>query len=310
MPDDPASSAPQQAKVQGKKSSKNWIETTDEWASHTAYIVAHAMLFVLNYGHTYKEVRAGQLTHANAQDGVKLPDDADADLALEEARGAAKREESRREVVDDKSKVMLTVSALLLAANAALLPQAPVRWLAFIPLCFVFMAVFLLLMYFRTYQSEVVHHADIDWADADKAKLALAQIEFACAEKMGPQNDLRVGVHRAARRSLMLALACLVPVLGTVVWIKPVDPLVKRIQADADVRALLQGPAGSIGPTGQAGPQGERGPTGSAGPQGTPGVVGPVGPEGPQGPPGPVGPQGPRGEEGPPGPPGEPGGGP
>jgi hypothetical protein len=180
----------------------------------------------------------------------------------------------------------------LLAANAALLPQAHVRWLAFIPLCFVFVAVFLLLMYFRTYQSEVVHHAETDWADANKAKLALARIEFACVEKMGPQNDLRIGVHRAARRSLVLALAFMVPVLVTVVWVKPVDPLVKRIQTDADVRAILQGPEGPIGPSGQSGPQG------------VPGATGPAGPEGQQGPPGPVGPQGPRGADGPMAPPG------
>lgn len=262
-----------------KRPPTKW-ETADDWASRGAYGIAYAMLFVLNHGHSYKEIRAGALNHATKGDAVTIPDNANAELALEEARRVAEREESRREVVDDKSKVMLTVSALLLTANSALLPHAPIRWLAFIPLCFVFMAVFLLLMYFRTYQSEVVHHSETDWADADNAKLALARIEFACAEKMGPQNDLRIGVHRAARRSLVLALAFMVPVLISVAFVTPDDALVKRIQADAQVRALLQGPAGPTGPTG---PQGGTGPPGPVGPQGPRGAEGAMGPPGPPG---------------------------
>jgi len=305
MSDDPA---PTSSPAPPKKTTKSWIVRIDDWASHAAYSVAHAMLFVLNHGHTYKEFRAGQLSHAKARDAVTLPDDADAELALEEARSATEREENRREVVDDKSKVMLTVSALLLAANAALLPQAPVRWLAFIPLCFVFVAVFLLLMYFRTYQSEVVDHAGMNWADSDKAKLALARIEFACAEKMGPQNDLRIGVHRAARRSLVLALAFMVPVLVTVAWVKPAAPLLKRIQTDAEVRALLQGPTGVAGPVGPVGPQGATGATGPIGPQGAPGSTGPAGAQGPAGSTGPPGPRGADGPMGPPGPTGKTGG--
>jgi hypothetical protein len=301
MSDDPAPPP-----TRPKNLPKSWIVIADDWASHAAYSVAHALLFILNHGHTYKELLAGQLTHAKARNAVKLPDDANAELALEEARGAAEREENRREVVDDKSKVMLTVSALLLAANAALLPQAPVRWLAFIPLCFVFVAVFLLLMYFRTYQSEVVDHARMNWADADKTKRELARIEFACAEKMGPQNDLRIGVQRAARRALVLALAFMVPVLISVAVVTPKDAFVKRIQTDAQVRALLQGPTGATGPTGAQGAQGAGGARGPIGPEGPQGPSGPTGPAGAQGPPGPAGPIGPRGADGPMGPAGPP----
>ena len=228
-----------------------WVEN---WITRIAYGAVYAFLSVLNHGHSYQEIRDGSLNHAAADHKMVLPDNADADFAMEEARRVAEREESRREVVDDKSKVMLTVSALLLAANAALLPHAPLRWLALIPLCFVFVAVFLLLMYFRTYKSEVVQYTDVDWTDLNEAKLAIARSEFACAESMSPQNDLRIGVHRAARRSLVLALAFMAPVLLTVVSIKPSDPLVNRIQADAKLRALLQGPPGAIGPMGPPGP--------------------------------------------------------
>lgn len=256
---------------------KSWMATADDLASRLAYRFVHWMMYVLNHGHSYKEIHEGALDHGTKGDKVTLPDDANADFALQAARKIAEREESRREVIDDKSKVMLTVSALLLAANAALLPQAPNRWLASIPLLFVFVAVFLLLMYFRTYRSQVVNYADMNWTDVDGAKLSLARTEFDCAEKMEPQNDLRIGVQRAARRSLVLALGCMVLVSLSVVLANPGDPLIKRIQTDAEVRALLRGPTGATGPRGSAGPPG---------PQGSRGPMGPVGPPGPKAPPG------------------------
>ena len=77
---------------------------------------------------------------------------------------------------------------------------------------------------------------------------------------------------------------------------------------------IVQGPAGSVGPTGPLGAQGPTGPqgpigtpgeAGMQGPQGAPGPQGAEGiqgPEGPQGVPGPEGPQGERGDAGPIGP--------
>jgi len=279
MPDDATPSAPAFA-------TRSRLEKIEGWASNTAYRVAYWLIYVLNPGHSYQEIRAGEMRHAKPTESMSLPDSADPELVLDEARREAKRQEERRQAIDDKSKVLLTVSTLLLAANAALLPFLPLRWLGFLPLCFVLASVFLSLMYFRTYQTECVDRTKVDWSDKSKAQRALAQVEFECAVKMGPQNDLRVGVHKAARRALILALASLIPVLLSVALVAPNDALVKRIQTDAKVRALLQGPTGAAGPTGPTGPQGATGATGPVGPQGPPGPPGPRGADGPMGPPG------------------------
>lgn len=297
MSDDPTPIVP-------KTVTKPWLERAETLVSDAAYRVAYGLVYFLNPGHSYQEIRDGEMRHATPSAPVVLPESADAELALDEARREAERQEGRREAIDDKSKVMLTVSTLLLVANSALLPFLPVRWIGFIPICFVLAAVFLTLMYFRTYRIECVDPSTVDWADKGKAQLDLARVEFECARRMGPQNDLRVGVHKAARRALILALASVLPVVLTVAFITPDDALVRRIETDANVRALLQGPTGAAGPTGPVGPQGA---TGATGPIGQQGVPGPTGPAGAQGPTGPTGPHGPRGADGPMGPPGPPG---
>jgi hypothetical protein len=290
VPDDPASIIPTTV-------TKPWLERAETWVSDAAYRVAFWLVYFLNPGHSYDEIRDGQMRHTTPSAPVVLPDGTDAELALDEARREAEREEGRRAIIDDKSKVMLTVSTLLLAANSALLPFLPIRWIGFIPICFVLAAIFLTLMYFRTYRTECVDPTKVDWADKAKAQLDIARVEFECARKMGPQNDLRVGVHKAARRALILALASVVPVLLTVAFVTPDDALVKRIETDAKVRALLQGPMGVAGPVGPVGPQGLPGPTGPAGAQGPTGPMGPPGLRGADGPTGPPGPPGKSGGE-------------
>ncbi len=272
---------------------RSCIDIAEDIAIMLAYRTAYLLIYFLNPGHKYDEIRSGEMTCASPSPTVVLPDDADPDLAIAEARREVDREEERRSAIDDKSKVLLTVSALLLAANAALLAHLPYRWVGLIPLVFVLSAVFLTLMYFRTYKTMRMDPTTINWSTNTATKLAIARDEFNCARSMGPQNDLRIGVHRAARRALILALASLVPVLLSVAFYRPPDLLVKRIETDARVRSLLLGPPGTrgpMGPQGQAGPAGPTGPkgdTGEAGPQGSPGAIGPVGPQGEAGPAGP-----------------------
>lgn len=260
---------------------------------NAAYFIAYALLHVLNPGHRLQELMDGRLNHPHTPDPVKVGDDADPDLALEESRRAVEREESRRETVDEKSKVLLTVSALLSAGNMALLPQLPILWLGFLPLAFVLAAVFLTLMYFRIYNSKVVHHTGMDWADAPKEKRALARMEFECAEAMGPQNDLRVGVYSGARRALVFAVLAMIPALLSLAWAAPGDALVKRLRSEVELRTQLQGPTGPSGATGSTGTSGPAGATGTTGPTGPIGPAGPTGPAGLRGPPGPQGPAAP-----------------
>lgn len=257
MSDEPLPTEPQ-----GKKS-KARMEIVEDWAHRAAYGVTYLLMYVLNPGHTYKEIESSFMAPSSADDPAKprietvvLPDDADEDFALEEARRACDYQEKRREVVDDKSKVLLTVSALLLAANAAMLPQMPVRWLGFIPLIFVFVAVFLMLMCFRTYCLRVVSHTDVNWRKECKPKLAIAREQFECAAFMGPQNNMRIGIHRAARRAIILSLGSMAAAMIPLFLGSPTDSLVKQMN-DPYLRALMRGSWGAVETSGVSGTSGK-----------------------------------------------------
>jgi hypothetical protein len=237
-------------------------------ARRVAYAFVYLLLRVLNPGHTYQELLDGKM--GTPPDSFKPPDGSDASLALEQAERAAGYEGSRRQIVDDKSKVLLTVSALLFASSAALLPHIAARVLVLVPIAFVFASVFLTLMYFRTYTTYVIDPKSMDWSrQVEQLKLEIARQQFQCSANEAPVNDLRVGVHRGARRALVLAIVSMIPVLVTVAFSeKPEDPFAARIEQDARIRELLRGPVGH---------------------DGVPGPIGPPGPMGPQGPPGPPG---------------------
>lgn len=258
----------------GTSRTQTWTEKLEPYAQKGVYRLVYWFLFFLNPGHTLKEIRDGAMDREAQKIG--LPDGADANLALEEACRAAAYEETRREIVDDKSKVLLTVSGLLLAANAVLLPRAPM--FGVIPLLCVCVAAFLSLMYFRTYKERVVDHRSVNWSKTpDEVRLQIARELFVCADAMARVNEYRVGVHRGARRALIAAVVSMFLVSNAVVWSsKWTDPLVERIEKDAKVRALLQGPPGPVGlagPPGPVGAAGPRGPQGPAGPIGNPGPV-------------------------------------
>lgn len=268
---------------------EGWIESVEKWAQTGVYRLAYYLLWVLNPGHTYSEIRNGKLDITS--DAFSLPENADPDLALEESRRAMEREESRRQIVDDKSKVLLTVSALLFAANAALLPHLPWKALGLFPIGLVFSSVFLMLLYFRTYKTHVIDHKSLDWSmNQENVRRKIADELFKCAANESPINDLRIGVHRGARRALVLAIVAMIPALCAVAFsAKATETLLERIKKDAQVRDLLRGPTGPPGPMGPAGTMGATGPQGEKGP------VGPTGPQGQAGPRGVQGPIGPRG---------------
>lgn len=255
-----------------------------------AYWITYAILAVLNPGHTCAEVRDGKMHHKGAA-GPKIGSSANAGLVLEEARLAKEGEEQRRVIADEKSKVLLTVAALLLASNAALVPYVSVRWVSLLPIIPMMATLFLVLMYFRTYGTPVVDREQIDWsAAADDIKRALALACFDCAAMMGPVNDFRVGVQRAARRAILISVALMLPsVVMAVLGSQDSSVLIREVKRNAELRSLLRGPPGppglqgSPGPTGPAGQTGPRGDTGPQGPQGLPGPPGQRGPAGPPG---------------------------
>jgi|GEM_PF-1365767 len=290
MSDEPAPPAPLR---------KQPIEEVEGRLTETLHRLTFGLLYVLNPGHRLEEVRKGKCLHPagdQVDTGTSFPpataDKEVLDLCAEEVRRLLEQQGGRRASLDDKSKVLLTISGIILAANAALLPHLPVKWLGLFPIAALLTVIFLLLRYFRTGTYMAVGLAS-DWQTAAGAKRDIALQELACERDWSASNEFLVGVQRAGYRALLLALAAEIVVLASVVFSSPpVDALKRQLTDDAALRALLQGPAGPAGTSGTSGPQGPAGQQGPSGSQGPQGAAGPQGPTGPSGPPGPIGPPG------------------
>jgi len=264
------------------------LKGIEDWLRYPIYRLTWAVLAVLNPGHSFKEVWDGKMESSEDQSKLKITDDTDPDFAFEQGKAAQEEEVARRAIVDDKSKVLLTISTLLLAGNAALLPHLHPRWIGIMPLLPIMAAVFLILMYFRTSVVAVVNRNSVDWSDDPaKIKRMFAKEQFKCAADMELSNSFRVGIHRAARRAVILALFLVIPAVASAVFTATdEESLINEVKSNAELRQLLQGPAGAVGPAGPAGEQGSAGPPGPRGPEGKVGPRGPAGPRGPQGKPG------------------------
>jgi len=252
-------------------------------ASSTAWCVAFALMYVFNPGHSFKELRDGRMHYEKAERASSdspsahswLENASDLNLACEEARNALGREENRQKVIDEKSKVMLTVSALLLAAISAVLPHVAFRWLLLVPFGLTFATIYLLLMYFRTCTVQSPDAGAIDWSDSRTARTAIAKAQLRISADLEPQNGLRVGVQRAARRTLILGLLALMPSVVMLAFSPSENRLIETLHDHIEIRELLTGPRGEQGPPGRPG---EPGATGAQGPRGETGPPGPAGP--------------------------------
>lgn len=172
------------------------------------------MLYFLNHGHTWKEVRARKLYSKPSYESGFISEVASQNIALmfEEVTKVSQREEERRRVIDDKNKILLTVGTILLAGNAALLAQAEWRWLALIPALFIFISVFLVLVYFRIGIFSVVDLSSINWKQDDsETKKALCSQLISVSNNLDSVNAFCAGVYRAALRSMVVGLLILAP---------------------------------------------------------------------------------------------------
>ena len=168
---------------------------------------------ILNPGHSLSEITDGRLHYRETKWAITLTDDVDPDFVLEQAHAALAEEERRREILDQKSTSLLTIGAILLAGNAALLRYSAFPGLHLIPLLPLVAALFLLLMYFRTYRKMAVHRSSIDWSKHTKTiKRELASQLFEAAFDLEPINAFRVGVQRAARRAIIVSVLLIIPV--------------------------------------------------------------------------------------------------
>lgn len=218
-------------------------------AASAAWGVTFALMYIFNPGHTFKELRDGRMHKKKAEHSPLdsssehswLETASDPSMACEEARNVLASEEHRQKVIDEKSKVMLTVSALLLAAISAVLPHVAFRWLLLVPFGLTCATIYLLLMYFRTCTVQSPDPSSIDWSDARAAQSAIARAQLDASADLEPQNGLRVGVQRAARRTLILALLALMPSVAMLAFSPSQVKLIETLRDRTEIRELLDG---------------------------------------------------------------------
>lgn len=177
-------------------------------------------LAVVNPGHRWEEVKEKRLfpicETGQKSNGLQL------DLADgESAENAYSEEKERQKYLDEKNKILLTVSALFIAGTSMasrLIDEGIIRILPLVPSL---LAIYLVLVHFQ-----VGSHAVVCWktvASKPKAKRGSEKAHqlWQCADSLNEQNNFRVGVYRGAVRLLLTSLFLLVPLILLVAADKP-----------------------------------------------------------------------------------------
>jgi hypothetical protein len=250
-------------------------------ASHFGSGFVYITLLFMNPGHKYKEIREGCLQQQRPVHEFPTDPYGKGDLLLSESVRIMDGEEGRKKSIDEKSKILLTVSALLIAGISALSGHIEPRWPLVLPMLPALISVTLVLFYFRIQSVSVIDLNELDWnRDPNDLKVALARKYIDCANYLSPRNDYRAGVYRAAARSIIVAAFFFIPVFVTASFSHSEGATVlKMIRTNPEIRKELMGPAGPVGPEGPLGPQGKEGPVGPPGPRGEGGpAVSPIPP--------------------------------
>lgn len=227
--------------------------------------MTYILLFVLNPGHTYEEVKTRRMKTKDS--GAQTPPEDD--MNLESARNSYEREVERRRIVDEKMKVLLTVSALLTAACAAVASGIGAKWLVVPPFTLTVISLFLVLYYFAI---DVVDQPD--YGESDESKQAKSYSK--CRASLSLSNNFKVGIYRASSRAASLGVVLLLFVFIYSAFVgtsRFEQKLIKSLQNSAELRNLLRGPQGPAGAKGERGREGPQGIQGPSGPQGAPGRV-------------------------------------
>lgn len=225
-------------------------------------IATYVFLFVLNPGYTYAEVKDGK-THVSADFKSKFRENG----TVESARAYFKEEVKRSQVIDEKNKVLLTITALLVAANAAIASIIKLKWLILVPLIPTVISIFLILVHFGI--------QSIPIPDYGKKNEELMISYFDCMEKYSQANCLRVGIYLASCRAATFGVIFLLVVFIHFAFTgdsSSEDKLFKTIRNNTELQNLLRGPQGPTGPKGERGAEGPQGIQGHPGPQGAPGT--------------------------------------
>ena len=181
-------------------------------------IATYILLFILNPGHTYVEVKNKRMIPSKNLKGT-LPDKVDGAHAYYE------EEIKRSQFVDEKNKVLLTIAALLVAACSAIATQSEPRWLILVPLTPTVASIFLILIHFGV---QTVSIPEYELSNSEQ----LAKSYYHCKENLSRATEFRVGIYRAACRAVIMGVILLIAIFIYFAFVEcssTEDKLVKSI---------------------------------------------------------------------------------
>jgi hypothetical protein len=185
-------------------------DVAERFADEVFSCIAWLLLKTLFIDCTLDEVRRRCYKHSGKEAALALEKAKAPDQLLDLCKELYVQEERRKSSVDEKCKVILTISAILLPLMAALLSRPSTPWLGLIPMFCIFFAAFLILLYFdvgtRSAPSVEVEIVNLEPAEF---KTEVAKCYLHCANENGRRCDFLVDVYRAARRLLVLGLLLL-----------------------------------------------------------------------------------------------------
>jgi len=201
------------------------------------------------------------------------------DVLLAEAKEACNRAETRRAIVMDKCKVLLTLSSLLLAAIGLLLPKNLASASTWTRVCFflaaiAFVDVVVLLVFFMGVGTETgisIDQGEVDLEPADLKKNFI-NLYLLCETTTENRTDYLVEVFKAARFAFLSAFAVVAVLFSMNLLSRSPDDDMKatlqRLRENQTFIASIRGEKGDQGAPGAKGDRGDKGEKGDKGDRG------------------------------------------
>ncbi|MCK5472671.1 MAG: hypothetical protein KAI59_01455 [Planctomycetes bacterium] len=208
-------------------------------------VATFILLYILNPGHRYAEVKSDSMILSETVEGT-------ASGNADSARTYYEEEVKRSKVVDEKNKVLLTIAALLVAACSAIAAGIEPKWLILVPLIPTVVSIFLILVHFGV---QTVSIPKYELTNDEQ----LAESYYHCKENLSRATEFRVGIYRAACRSVtmgVILLAAIFIYFASVESLSTEDKLIKAVHNNAESLDRLRGPQWPAGPKGEHGLEG------------------------------------------------------
>ena len=200
------------------------------------------MLF-LNPGHKLIEVKKMEMIEQQSKTHHEdnfLQEDPD--FLYECLHSHYQTEVDRARIIDEKNRILLTVSTLMLAVVAVIGTKVELHWLILIPVIPIVIAIYLILIHFGVQRIHEPNWESVkNFKSKDKAKKILAKDFLRCHEILSHKNNFRVGLYRAGLRALLIGLGLMLLLFFVVILNhSKANNLEKSLQGNKEIDEMLR----------------------------------------------------------------------